>query len=247
MVEAEIAQKQPERAMRTIEQEMARQPQSEALRGLLAATALRTGNADLAIAQYQRLVAEHPRAGQLYFGLGEAFRSKGQYPEALAQFQKAFRMEPGNAGFAVAVAESESLSGRKEAARNSFRKVLEMQPDNATAMNNLAYLIIETGGDLREAQKLAQTALQKQPRQPGFMDTLGRIYQKTGQTDSAIQIFGNLTRQEPKNPLYQYHLAMSLAEKGDRAKAREALTSALALKPEGTLGSDIRQLLSKLN
>jgi predicted Zn-dependent protease len=114
-------------------------------------------------------------------------------------------------------------------------------------MNNLAYLIVETGGSLMEAQKLAQTAVQKEPRQYGFMDTLGWIYQKTGQTDSAIQIFGNLTRQEPKNPVYQYHLAVSLVQKGERAKAREALAAALALKPEGNLDSEIRQLLSKVN
>jgi tetratricopeptide (TPR) repeat protein len=247
VVEAEIAQDQSDKALRLIEQEIAKTPDSTALRGILAATALRTGHADIAIEQYKRLISENPRAGVLYFGLGEALRSRREYPEALAQFENATRSEPGNLRFEVAVAGTESLMGHKDDARNSFRKALAMQPDDPTVMNDLAYLIAETGGSLPEARKLAQAAVRKQPRQAGFMDTLGWIYQKAGQTDSALEVFDNLTRREPRNPLYQYHLAVSLAQKGDRARARETLTAALALKPDGNLDSDIRQLLTKVN
>ena len=114
-------------------------------------------------------------------------------------------------------------------------------------MNNLAYVMVERSANLEEAKKLAQEAVKKQPQQASFLDTLGSIYQKTGQTDSALQIFNRLVKQYPDRPEFRYRQAVSLLKKGDRIQARAALTTALTQNPTGQLDTDIRQLLSQLN
>ena len=42
-------------------------------------------------------------------------------------------------------------SGKKEEAERAYRATLQLDPDNAIAMNNLAFLLAERGGDLDQA------------------------------------------------------------------------------------------------
>jgi tetratricopeptide (TPR) repeat protein len=247
LLAAEIEQKRSDNALRVIDQELAKTPDSIPLRTLLAGTAMRTGNLDLAIEQYRQVAVRQPGIGEPYLQLGEALRAGGDYEQALVEFQKAGQLSPKDVRPKVSVAALEVRMGRNDAARDSFREALAIQPDDPFIMNDLAYLVLETGGNPREALELVQSALKKKPQQPNFQDTLGSIYQKTGQTASALQVFNNLVRQYPDSPTFRYHLAVSLVQKGDRAKAREALNAALTQKPAGRLDSDIRQLLSKLN
>jgi tetratricopeptide (TPR) repeat protein len=247
LLAAQIEQKRSDSALRVIDRELAKAPDSIPLRTLLAGTAMRTGNLDLAIEQYRQVAVRQPGIGEPYLQLGEALRAGGDYEQALVEFQKAGQLSPKDVRPKVSVAALEVRMGRNDAARDSFREALAIQPDDPFIMNDLAYLVLETGGNPREALELVQSALKKKPQQPNFQDTLGSIYQKTGQTASALQVFNNLVRQYPDSPTFRYHLAVSLVQKGDRAKAREALNAALTQKPAGRLDSDIRQLLSKLN
>jgi Flp pilus assembly protein TadD len=201
----------------------------------------------VAIAEYRRLLSRNPGNIDLYLKLGETLRSKGELKNALAQFEKARQVFPKDVRPVVSVAATENLMGQKEAAQNSYRRALAMQPDNPFVMNNLAYVMVERSANLEEAKKLAQEAVKKQPQQASFLDTLGSIYQKTGQTDSALQIFNSLVKQYPDRPEFRYRQAVSLLKKGDRIQARAALTTALTQKPTGQLDTDIRQLLSQLN
>ena len=56
-------------------------------------------------------------------------------------------------------------------------------------MNNLAFLLAETGESLDEALKLARQAVGKEPNNPAFLDTLGFVYLKRDKNDDAIDIF----------------------------------------------------------
>jgi tetratricopeptide (TPR) repeat protein len=247
LLAAQVEQRQFESALGLIRAEVAKAPDSTPLRRLLAQTALRVGQRDLALDQYKRLVSANPEDLDLLLEFGEVLRGVGNYPEALAQFERAGRVAPKDPRFLVSVATTEELMGRKEAAREHYRKAMALRPDDPNVMNNLAYLIVETGGNPQEAQRLAQEALKRQPQQPDFTDTLGWVYLKSGHSDSALQVFRNLVRKYADNPTFRYHLAASMEQKGDRAAAREALAGALALKPSGSLESDIRQLQSRLN
>jgi tetratricopeptide (TPR) repeat protein len=247
LLTAQVEQQQFDSALGLIRAELAKAPESTQLRRLLAQTALRAGNKELAIEQFKQALSRNPQDVDIYLEFGEALRAMGNYQEALAQFDKAYQMAPKDPRFLVGLATTKELMGRKESARDNYRKALALQPDNPNVMNNLAYLIVETGGNPQEAQQLAQEAVKRQPQQPDFTDTLGWVYLKSGHSDSALQVFTNLVRRYADNPTFRYHLAASMAQKGDRAAAREALAAALALKPSGPLESDIRQLQSKLN
>jgi len=69
-------------------------------------------------------------------------------------------------------------------AKESYQKALEIQPDNPLASNNLAYVMLESGGNVDVALSLAQTARRGMPDSP------------TRPTLSD----GSITRKAPINP-----------------------------------------------
>jgi Flp pilus assembly protein TadD len=50
----------------------------------------------------------------------------------------------------------------------------------------------------------------------------------------------------PKNPLYRYHLAMALYQKGDKEQARQELQTALANGPSKEEAASIHELIGKI-
>ena len=111
-------------------------------------------------------------------------------------------------------------------------------------MNNLAFLLVENGGQPDEALKLAQKAVQKEPGQPNFSDTLGWIYFKKGMVDASLQVFRNLVKRNPENPTFHYHLGMALRKSGDKATANKEFQLALSQKPSAELTQNLQEAIA---
>ena len=113
-------------------------------------------------------------------------------------------------------------------ARTYYEKALKIDQNNPLALNNLAYLITETNGDLNQAMTYATEAKQRLPNFLEVSDTIGWIYLKKNIPDSAIDEFKRLVTQAPLNPIYHYHYAMALQQKGDTVGAKAQCEVALA-------------------
>jgi Flp pilus assembly protein TadD len=230
-------------AIPVLQESLDRSPESDGVRSLLADTALRIGALDLALAQYQQLATSQPNQDRPYVGLGLAHWRKQDLPSAIANFQKASTLAPNDPAPVVLLAQTLVSAGRIPEAIRSYRRALELQPDNAPIMNDLAYEIVEGGGNLDEALELAQRALKKNYQQPQFQDTVGWIYFKKHVSDSAVQIFRSLIDRYPDNPTFRYHLGMALLQKGDKIIARAELKNGLSKRPSPELRRDIEAAL----
>jgi tetratricopeptide (TPR) repeat protein len=230
-------------AVPLLQQALDGSPQADGVRSLLADTALRLGDADLALATYRHLADSQPSLERSYLGLGLAYRQKLDLANAVANFQRAAALAPNDSVPVVLLAQTLVGTGRISEAIVSYRHALELRPGSAAIMNDLAYEIAETGSDLDEALELAQKALKKNDRQPQFMDTMGWVYYKKHMTESAVQIFRNLTDKYPGSPIYRYHLGLALSEKGDRQKAKSELRMALSEDPSPELRREIEAAL----
>ena len=67
--------------------------------------------------------------------------------------------------------------------------MLDIQSDNPLASNNLAYVMLQQGGNLQLAFEMAQTARRKLPDNPNTADTLGYAFYKKSVYGSAITLF----------------------------------------------------------
>ena len=138
-------------------------------------------------------------------------------------------------------------SGRTEDAEKAYRDTLALQSNNPLVKNNLAYLEAETGGNLDEALRLAQEASRAMPGDMALADTLGWIYFKKKNNDSAIQVLTNAVQKAPRQAIYHYHLAAALLEKGDRVDARKQLQEAMNNQPPKVYEAKIRDLMAKVS
>lgn len=246
IVETKVAEKDFSTAIRMMEAELEKDPRRNDLRLALANILVRAEKFDEAIKQFQSLIAASPKSADLHLKLGETFRRKGDINAAIEEFRKASQLAPNDPNPMQLLAVLLEGTGKRAEARPLYEQILRVQPDNPVALNNLAFIKAEEGSDLDQALTLAQRARQKVPTSNDIADTLGWIYIKKNLTDDAVRIFKEIVDKEPKNPIYRYHLAMALFQKGDRPSARKEADLALKSNPSKGDEGKIKELLAKI-
>jgi len=246
LAEAYRQQGQLDKALSRLTLELGKSRDTVPIHSLLADTAMRAAKYDLALEQYQQLLILLPKSAQLQMRLGLVYQLKGDFAKALASFQEASDLAPRDPVVTGALADAFRMTGRNDEAVAAYRRVLALEPENLNAMNNLAYTLLDTGGAPNEAQKLAEQAVQKAPRNPSYADTLGMVYLKKNLDDSALQVFSGLTQRFPDNPVYRYHYALTLTQKGQKSKAKTEFEVALRKSPSDQLRKNIQTSLAKV-
>jgi Tfp pilus assembly protein PilF len=72
-----------------------------------------------------------------------------------------------------------------EEAEKAFRKALDLQKDDPAVMNYLGYMLADRGIHLDEAESLIQKAVQADPTNGAYLDSLGWVYYKQNRFDRA--------------------------------------------------------------
>jgi tetratricopeptide (TPR) repeat protein len=245
LVELYEAQNRYDAAIDLLKEEKAKSP-SPQLDMLLADVALRGNRLPMAVAAYTQIANASPGAPFGHLRLGDAYMRQGDLAHAIDEFQKAKSLAPRDAMANAMLALALHNAGRGEEAAKAYRDTLALESGNPLVANNLAYLMAENGGNLDEALRLAQTAARAQPANQAIADTVGWIYLKKNLPESAIQVLSNAAAKDPQ-PLYRYHLAMALYQKGDRAGARRECQAALAGRPGQSDEKKIRDLLARIS
>jgi tetratricopeptide (TPR) repeat protein len=93
---------------------------------------------EMDIIKYQQATNKHPRNYALWEGLGEAYKSAGQYKNAIQAFQKAISMNPTNPKCHYRLGLVYAAERKEQEAIRSFKKVLELDPGSAQAHASLA-------------------------------------------------------------------------------------------------------------
>jgi tetratricopeptide (TPR) repeat protein len=247
LTETYTQQGQYDQAMKLMKDELAKTPERTDYLVAMGNIAIRAQKYNEALDSYKKALEKYPRAADVWIRLGETQRVMGDSTSALASFDKAKDLAPNNLIPYVKMALMAEAAGQKEKARPLYEQILKIKPDNAIALNNLAYLLADNGTDLDQALTMAQRAKQAFPQDSNIADTLGWIYIKKNLSDSAISIFKDLVRQEPDRSTFHYHLAMALAQKGDKASAKKELEAALKKQPAKDEEQKIRELLQKVS
>ena len=250
IVETYLAQGQVDAGIQKLQAEAQRYPDRADFFLMLGNTAVRTGRLDLAIENFNNLLAKvDPKsrsAADAYLRLGESYRRKGDLASGIAALHKASEIAPNDPVIVGTLALTLDGAGRRDEAKRAYENVIKLNPNNAIALNNLAFLMAETGDDLNQALTYAQRAKQRLPQLDEVSDTLGWIYLKKNLSEDAVLIFQDLVKKSPKHPTYRYHLGMALSQKGDKNSAIRELQEALKNKPQREEEMKIKELLERL-
>jgi Tfp pilus assembly protein PilF len=147
-----------------------------------------------------------------------------------------------------------SLAGIYESSKDypkafaAYERILKKDPENALAINNLAALLVDHKGDadsLKRARELAKPL--ESTGQPAFIDTLGWVYYKSGETDKAVTLLSKAVEKAPQVLVFQYHLGMAYHKKGDVSAAKTHLAKAVEAKVDFPGIDEARQTLATLS
>ena len=226
LVELYTVQGRADQAMALLQKETALYPGIPELSAIAAAWSARVGKWDMAVREYERVNAKRPDDAEILIALGDAYQRLGELPKATAAFERAGTLQPGNWHIPLLLGYVHQLSGQTQTAEADYKKSLQLNPDEPQTLNNLAFLIAERGRDLDQALALAKKA-SAGGGGPAAADTIGWIYLKQGELDSAERVFAGLVKNNPEDGILRYHLGLVLHRKGARPDARRELQAAL--------------------
>ena len=193
-------------------------------------------NVDSAEGELKKALESDENYLPAYAAYASLLIEKNQTDSAIEQYRAAVGKKPSAALFTLLGMLEEGRNNSPEAEKN-YRRALEITPESPIAANNLAWLIADGGqGNLDEALRLAQSAVNRNSAVAGYYDTLGWVYFKKGLYSPAIEQLKKavaLDEQEARrtgaapNAAYRLRLGTALASSGDKPSARREVETSL--------------------
>jgi len=186
----------------------------------------RLGQADGALSQLERFARRNPRqALDVRFTEAQLLEAMERYEEALEAYDEILAAKPPSLGLLLSRAEVELARGETDAAIEGYREALALRPESATALNALGYTLADRTDRLKEARKLIERALEKDPDNAAIIDSMGWVLFRQGEPEEALP---HLERAWDmiRDPEVAAHLGETLWALGRREEAREILQEA---------------------
>jgi tetratricopeptide (TPR) repeat protein len=247
-----FAENHPDQAIAAANAQIAKSPANSGFYDLLG-TALFFSKKDLsgAEAAFEKSVALDKHNSDALLKLCQVQAAKGETDRALNTAQQALKDNPREPSLYVVMGKLYESKSDWKKAEDAYQTALTLNSQDPMASNNLAKLMVQTGGNFDVALSLAQTARKGQPDSPAVADTLAWIYYQKGAYQSAIGLFQEaLKLQEkshaPDNPDIHYHLGMAYAKSGQPALARQQFERVLKIDPNSSDAADAKNQLAQL-
>ncbi|MBC8286287.1 MAG: tetratricopeptide repeat protein [Nitrospinae bacterium] len=157
------------------------------------------------VALLNEAVEMEPGNDQLQHSLALAYMAQNENDKAIATMRKALALNPQKDSYYFELGALMEKSGDYKGAIANMRRAIELNPLHSNAHNFLGYMYALEGYDLDQALEHLKKALTIQPRNGYFLDSLGWIYFKKGESKKALtQIQKALIYTEPDPVLYDH-------------------------------------------
>jgi len=246
LVGYDLYRKQPAQAVARVNAQIAKSPKNSGFYDILAQLQMQNKNMDQAAAAAQKAMDVNPDDGEAVAIYAQLQAQRGQSANAIGAWEKWSQAHPNNAGALAILGTLEEARGNGSKAEDYYKKALAIQPTQPVAANNLAYRMLQNGGNVDVALSLAQTARRGMPNSPSSADTLAWAYYSKGTYGFARDLLEESVKATPNNAVTQYHLGMVYAKLGDRSNAAIHLKKAISLAPDTPAAKDAKNALQGL-
>jgi tetratricopeptide (TPR) repeat protein len=179
--------------------------------------------------------------------LAQVEQTLGNVPEAIARYRQAIVLAPDHAGLYTMLGVLYEGQGNWQEAQTLYQRAVAIQPEEPLAANNLAYIMLEHGGNAAVALTLAQTARRGFPNFPNSADTLGWAYYQNAAYSLAAPLLEDAVKGAPSNATYRYHLGMTYQKLNDVKRARIELEKSIRIDPNAPSAEEASRALGKLS
>jgi len=177
-----------------------------------------------AVEAFQRALETHASSSTTT-KLHQALVRSGREKEADALLDEWLNEHPQDTVVLLARAGHSERVGDAEGAISTYRQVIDVDADNPLALNNIAWLLRDS--EPAEALEYAERAFDAAPENPAIQDTYGWLLVRAGRTQQGLRVIRQAAEAQPQDPGVQYHLAVALAESGQRSEAEVLLRRTL--------------------
>ena len=195
-------------------------PKSRDLKMVLAAQQADLGNADQALKEVRAMLNGTPEDRSIYITLAQMNTRLRRFPEAEQALDKAEQLstKDDDKEYIWFLRGSTYEREKKYAdAERLFRKVLASDPQHAQALNYLGYMLADQNTKLEEALALIKKAVELDPANGAYMDSLGWAYYRLGKYDLAEENLVKASQKINTDPTVHSHLG-DLYQKTGRLK-----------------------------
>lgn len=166
---------------------------------------------------------------------------------AITNYRHAITLSPNDTALYTALGVVYESQGNWAQAQAIYQSALAIQPEEPLASNNLAYLMLEHGGNVTVALTLAQAARRGFPNIPNSADTLGWAYYRNAAYSLAAPLLEEAVKGSPSNATYRYHLGMAYQKLNNIKQARIELEKSIRLDPKAPSAELASHALSELS
>jgi len=223
--------KQWEQALDAAKEAVAKFPQDRDLKLVLAGELADMGQPDTAIQQARSLLTGKPEQDQkVYVALGQIDSRLKRWKDAEENYTKALQLstkEDDKDDVNFLIASSYERQKRYDEAEQLFKNLLAKRPNNAIVLNYLGYMLADRGMHMQEALGYLKKAVQLDPQNGAYLDSIGWLYFKMGDYDLAEANLRRASERVTDDPTINDHLGELYAKTGRLKLAAAAWERAL--------------------
>jgi tetratricopeptide (TPR) repeat protein len=180
-----------------------------------------------------------PGVPEILYYLAIAQREAKRPEQAVGTFEEALHeaeledSEMANARFYFEYGAAAEAAGLYDKAGDLFKKSIAMDPASGDAYNYLAFMWADRNSHLDEAEEMIKHALQIDPNNGAYLDTLGWLEFRRGKFDAALSDLMRAAKKITRDdPIVFEHIGDTYAKLNKIPQAMEAWQKALTLDPQ---------------
>jgi tetratricopeptide (TPR) repeat protein len=198
------------------------------------------GQPEKAVKLLEESHARWPGNDEIAYFLALGLDDTGKTKRALELMKKIIASSPGYREARMQYAIVSEREGDIAAAEEQFRIILSSEPDNAVVLNYLGYSLADRGLRLDEAEGFIRRAVELDPGNGAYVDSLGWVLYRKGRHAEALEKLLEAARLINADPVIWEHVGDAYAALGRTGEAVSAWTVSLQLETDPQKISAVR-------
>ncbi|MCD6595624.1 tetratricopeptide repeat protein [bacterium] len=184
----------------------------------------------------QRAINEYPDSAGVWYWCGIAFRRLDYYELASHYFAQACYLQPDDIGALFSLADTrERAEYRSESIILLDSIITKLDNDSPLLLNYLGYILVDDSFNIEYGKKLIRRALDKEPKNPAYLDSYGWALFREGKTKKALKYLKNAEKFYDYDTEIQLHLGDIYYKLGKVDEARKHWWRSVQIDPDNKI------------
>ena len=242
-----VSQGKVSQARERVERQVVMNQQDPRFHNLLGRVLMQSQNFSEAEAAFKKAMVLDRTLFSTYANLGEVYARQGKVEQAIREFETVVAKSPQQLSALMILGMLYEQQKDFPRATAKYEEALRVNARFAPAANNLAWILLEHGGDKERALSYAETAQQGLPRDPYIADTLGWVYYRKQMYAKSVSLLKEAVDRLPEHPVILYHYGMAQYANNNSVEAKKSLAKFLTLSPDNPDAPKAKEVLASLS